>query len=279
MWRTLLLLGFAGTAFAQPALAEGAGWLWPVHGQLIRNFHTVSNPFIPGQHRGIDIAASAGTTVRSACAGRVVFSGTVPDRRQGVSAICGELRVVYLGLAEGHLQTGQRVLKGERVGTLGQSENRSQDGSDSPSLYFSVRRNREPFGYLNPLLLLDDPKALRVPDLVPGTRPAPRGRAPRNFASRRVDPESVRLPSPVPRLFVEPRSLRSVASIHGRESLYGRFRALPWSIEMGAALLFVLLLLAAVKVCFRAWLTGRDALLHAVEKTITDRKKAVRQRL
>jgi hypothetical protein len=51
--------------------------LWmPVTGSLVRGFDARAGPYGPG-HRGIDIAAPVGTTVRAPAAGRIVFAGPV----------------------------------------------------------------------------------------------------------------------------------------------------------------------------------------------------------
>jgi hypothetical protein len=51
--------------------------LWmPVAGAIVRGFDARAGPYGPG-HRGIDIAASPGESVRAPATGRVVFSGPV----------------------------------------------------------------------------------------------------------------------------------------------------------------------------------------------------------
>jgi hypothetical protein len=51
--------------------------LWmPVSGSVVRGFDARAGPYGPG-HRGIDIAAAVGATVRAPAAGRIVFAGPV----------------------------------------------------------------------------------------------------------------------------------------------------------------------------------------------------------
>jgi hypothetical protein len=51
--------------------------LWmPVIGAVVRGFDARAGPYGPG-HRGIDIAAPVGATVRAPAAGRIVFAGPV----------------------------------------------------------------------------------------------------------------------------------------------------------------------------------------------------------
>ncbi len=69
--RTLVAVLLAALAF--PAAA--AGWAWPVDGRVVTPYRNGDDPYAGGQHRGIDIAAAAGTPVRAAAAGTVTFAG------------------------------------------------------------------------------------------------------------------------------------------------------------------------------------------------------------
>ncbi len=65
-------------ATAPPAVAAGT-WTWPVTGPVIRGFDPPASPFGSG-HRGIDIAAVAGSVAVAPADGRVVFAGPVGGR-------------------------------------------------------------------------------------------------------------------------------------------------------------------------------------------------------
>src|SRR5207245_2321251 len=67
----------AAEAVAQP-VADGAAWTWPVKGPVLQKFTMGADPYAAGQHRGIDIGATAGATVSSPVSGKVSFAGTVP---------------------------------------------------------------------------------------------------------------------------------------------------------------------------------------------------------
>ena len=57
------------TALAALVLAPTAGaWSWPASGPVLRPFSLGDNPYLGGQHRGIDVAGAAGETV--VCAAR-----------------------------------------------------------------------------------------------------------------------------------------------------------------------------------------------------------------
>ena len=61
--RRLLLAFAAFLVFAPPAHAS---WSWPVQGEVITQYRNGADPYAGGQHRGIDIAAAAGTPVVAA---------------------------------------------------------------------------------------------------------------------------------------------------------------------------------------------------------------------
>jgi hypothetical protein len=151
-----------------PAAEGGAGgrWLWPVHGKVVERFRLGPDPFVRGQHRGIDIAAPAGTAVRAACSGRVAFAGAVGTAGRTVSVRCGELTATYLHLSSIAVRSGARVGAGERVGAVGTSGRPSRAGAH---LHFGVRRTGRRWAYVDPLSLL--PRRRPLP---PGPAPLPR---------------------------------------------------------------------------------------------------------
>ncbi|HEX7248703.1 MAG TPA: M23 family metallopeptidase, partial [Actinomycetota bacterium] len=73
-----LLVVALSWATAQPAVAAGT-WTWPVTGPVIRGFDPPASPFGSG-HRGIDIAAPAGSVAVAPADGRVSFAGPVGGR-------------------------------------------------------------------------------------------------------------------------------------------------------------------------------------------------------
>jgi Peptidase family M23 len=152
-----------------PPDALAARWLWPVSGPVIARFHYGPDPFARGQRRGIDIAAPAGTPIRSACSGRVRFAGAIGTSGRTVSVACGPFVASYLHLDEIATRRGSHLTAGERIGTVGPSP-----------LYLGARRIGSRWGYVDPLRLLGDER--RVPRRVApplGAAPRPgRGRAP-----------------------------------------------------------------------------------------------------
>jgi hypothetical protein len=135
-------------------------WLPPVPGPPTRLFHYGPDPFVAGQHRGVDLAAS-GEPVRAACSGRVVFAGRVAGKGT-VSQHCGRWRVSYAPLRRLAVRAGDAAGPGTRLGRA------------SGELHFGVRREGRRFGYVDPLRFLGARHA--PPPLVAPPRPiAPRG--------------------------------------------------------------------------------------------------------
>ncbi|MET9774954.1 M23 family metallopeptidase [Streptomyces sp. NPDC006367] len=106
---------------AVPALAR----VWPVGSRpaVLRGWEPPASPYGPG-HRGVDLAAPAGTPVRAVAAGRVSFAGRVAGR--GVVSLelsgTGEppLRTTYEPVTAS-VEKGEEIAAGEVLGTVGAS--------------------------------------------------------------------------------------------------------------------------------------------------------------
>ena len=101
--------------------ALAASWQRPVRGPVLRAFELSADRYARGQHRGLDLGAPPGTTVRAACAGRVRFAGSVPGGGRTVSVRCGGLVATYQHLGATAVRRGRLVLAGAAVGTVGRS--------------------------------------------------------------------------------------------------------------------------------------------------------------
>lgn len=116
-------------------------WSWPVKGKIIQRYSPGSGK------KGIDISAAKGALIKSAEAGKVVYSG------QGLVGY-GRLIIIkhndtYLS-AYAHNQSllvneGQIVQKGQNIARLGRS------GTDRFKLHFEIRKNGKP---VNPMSYL-----------------------------------------------------------------------------------------------------------------------------
>lgn len=136
--------------FANPwaGVPRGArSFAWPVAAG------TLSSPFgmrHGTMHEGVDIAAPAGTPVRAAGAGTVIYSGRL--RGYGNVVIIqhnGGYSTVYGHNERNFVSHGQRVTRGQEVAEIG-----STGRATGPNLHFEVRyRNQAE----NPLAFLPNP--------------------------------------------------------------------------------------------------------------------------
>ncbi|WP_405745014.1 murein hydrolase activator EnvC family protein [Streptomyces sp. NBC_01525] len=128
---------------------------WPVDGEagsrptILRGWEPPPAPWAPG-HRGVDLAAAPGTTIRAAAPGEVTFAGVVAGR--GVLTIqlsgTGEppLRTTYEPV-RASVRKGDRVDAGQPVGILQQGPFHCHE----PCLHWGLLHGRT---YLDPLTLI-----------------------------------------------------------------------------------------------------------------------------
>lgn len=119
----------APTPAPAPASSSNAQFVRPVTGSVIRDY-------APGKNEGIDIAASAGTTVKAADAGTVA---AVTTDTSGTAIVvvkhAGNLLTVYTNLEGLSVSKGDSVTRG---GTLGKVKS-----GDPSFVHFEVRRGLE----------------------------------------------------------------------------------------------------------------------------------------
>ena len=137
---------------------------WPVDGtpRIVRRFDPPPEPWLAG-HRGVDLAAAPGATVRAASDGRVLFAGPVGGR--GVVSVThtGGLRTTYEPVTPA-VAAGDLVSAGDILGTL----DVGHGGCPAACLHWGLRRGDV---YLDPLLLLGLGR-MRLKPLVPSGRAA-----------------------------------------------------------------------------------------------------------
>jgi len=176
----ILVLLAAGLVLPAPA-AAAERWQWPLEPHLLRPFHTVADRFARGQHRGIDLGASVGTPVRSACPGVVRFAGTVGSAGRTVSVACGPLVATYLHLDTLAVRAGRSVSAGAPLGAVGRS---GSPRDLRPHVHLGARVAATG-RYVDPLGLMRGARRATPP---PGLVPAPR-RAPPPLAPPRLRPQ------------------------------------------------------------------------------------------
>ncbi len=183
----------------QPALA----WTWPVDGPVLRPFKLGDDPYAGGQHRGIDIGAPLGTSVRAPAGGRISFAGTVPTSGKSVTIQTPDgysVTLVQLGTIA--ITRGAAVAEGAIVGTIGPS---GELGAAAPHVHLGVRVTSDPNGYLDPLRFLP-PRPAATPEPEPAPAPAPEP-APAPAADAPAPPAASPPPLPPPQPVAEQPSV------------------------------------------------------------------------
>ncbi|MGH2959143.1 MAG: peptidoglycan DD-metalloendopeptidase family protein, partial [Solirubrobacterales bacterium] len=179
----ILLMLFAPNG-AKAADGGSGAWPWPLLGEVITPYKNGSDRYAAGQHRGLDIAAPAGTQVRAIVDGRVTFAGTLPDG--GVTVTVRSADGAYLAsglhLASRVVTRGESVSLGQTLGTVGTTGKRSVA---QPHLHLSVRRASDR-AYVDPMALLGPrqlpksaPVTAQLPAAAQTVAPAKQPRVPR----------------------------------------------------------------------------------------------------
>lgn len=153
---TAALIGLIGLLYAAPTpvAAQATRWVPPLASiRVVAGFSPPAERWLAG-HRGVDLLAAAGQTVRAAGAGTVSFAGIVADRGV-VSVKHGELRTTYEPV-QTSVVAGQTVAAGQVIGTIGPGGH-----CDSRCLHWGLLAGDT---YLDPMLLLqNDPPILKPP--------------------------------------------------------------------------------------------------------------------
>lgn len=154
-----LLLGSPTPSKGAAAATSAGAWPWPLLGEVITPYRNGSDPYAAGQHRGIDIAAPTGTSVRAIVDGRVSFSGRLPDGGQTVTVRTADHLVSSLHLGSRSVRRGDSVVRGQQLGSVGATGKRS---AEAPHLHLSVRtaadrRYVDPMSLLGPRRVADPP--------------------------------------------------------------------------------------------------------------------------
>jgi hypothetical protein len=154
MRRSIIVVAaaLAALVLVAPTARGDEGWTWPVRGRVLTMYaNDNARPYAGGMHRGIDIAADAGTAVVAARSGTVTYAGALGSSGNVVAVRDGRYAVSYLHLGTVSVSRGDRVAKGARVGEVGTTGRRSVS---EPHLHFGVRLARVDDRYVDPLSLL-----------------------------------------------------------------------------------------------------------------------------
>lgn len=146
-----LVLG-AGPATSAPATTPPAAtttYRTPLDGptHVLRAFDPPPRPWLAG-HRGVDLAAASGVTVRSPAAGVVTFAGDVAGRGV-VTVLHDDGRRSSLEPVTATVAAGDRVEAGDALGALAGGAHGGVPGG--PALHWGVREDDR---YVDPWALL-----------------------------------------------------------------------------------------------------------------------------
>ena len=147
-----------------PPAVSTSPWVPPIGPptRIVRAFDRPSPNWLPG-HRGVDLAAVAGQSVKAAGPGRIVWSGPIVGRGVVVISHANGLRTTYEPV-RGSVSVGQAVLAGEVIGAV--EGGQSHCGGPVWCVHWGLRRGRE---YLNPLLVLKGGRPRLIPVVAAGS--------------------------------------------------------------------------------------------------------------
>ncbi|GLJ67252.1 murein DD-endopeptidase MepM/ murein hydrolase activator NlpD [Nocardioides luteus] len=130
---------------------------WPLAPQpsVERRFDPPDAPWGAG-HRGVDLAGSPGAVVRAALAGTVSFAGVIAGK-PAVSVDHGATRTTYEPVVA-TVSVGDSVAAGSPLGRLGVAGSHCFPAA---CLHWGWIRNADDV-YLDPLLLVDAPRPIRL---------------------------------------------------------------------------------------------------------------------
>lgn len=112
----------------------------PLPGAIVRHYEPPPDPYTAG-HRGIDIAAPAGSVVRAAEAGRVAFAGPVGGTVAVSIDHADGIRTTYSYLSSALVRAGALVARGDPIGRTGSGH----PGSTGPAHVHAGARRGEAY--------------------------------------------------------------------------------------------------------------------------------------
>lgn len=113
-----------------------SGFIWPIQGKVIKKFGQQGAEY----NDGINISSSAGTPVKAANSGRVVYTGNSLKSYGNLVIIKHDngLLSAYAHMNSVNVKKDQQISKGQTIGTVG-----STGKVTSPQLYFAIRKGKD----------------------------------------------------------------------------------------------------------------------------------------
>ena len=127
---------------SQKSLLASTPSVWPTRGWVTSDFGNRLDPYTADRvmHHGLDIAAPHGKEILSPSEGTVVFSG--PEGSYGNVLVIDHgygVKTRYGHLAQIDVKAGERVMRGQKLGTVGNTGR-----ATGPHLHYEVRVNGVP---------------------------------------------------------------------------------------------------------------------------------------
>jgi len=98
-------------------------------------------------HKGIDIAANSGTSIKAAMEGTVSVAEENSEYGKFIKIVNGDVMTVYAHCKKLKVKVGDKIKVGQAIATVGSTGN-----STGPHLHFEIRNKNR---YINPRLLID----------------------------------------------------------------------------------------------------------------------------
>lgn len=120
----------------------------PLSGTITSEFgeREVTSKVMSADHKGIDIAANSGTSIKSAMTGIVSVAEENSEYGKFIKIINGDVMTVYAHCKKLNVKVGDKVKSGQKIASVGSTGN-----STGPHLHFEIRfENR----YINPRLVI-----------------------------------------------------------------------------------------------------------------------------
>ena len=120
----------------------------PLSGTITSEFgeREVTSKIMSADHKGIDIAAKSGTSIKAAMDGVVSVASQNSEYGKFIKIVNGEVMTVYAHCNKLKVKEGDKVKKGKIIATVGSTGN-----STGPHLHFEIRLSNR---YINPRYII-----------------------------------------------------------------------------------------------------------------------------
>lgn len=121
----------------------------PLSGKITSEFgeREVTSKVMSADHKGIDIAASSGTSIKAAIEGTVSVASQNSEYGKFIKIVNGDVMTVYAHCQKLKVKEGEKVKVGQTIATVGSTGN-----STGPHLHFEIRLDNR---YINPKLIIN----------------------------------------------------------------------------------------------------------------------------